>query len=56
MTKSATTIEKTTNDARELNDAMLEAVAGGWRPHRVYNPGPRRGSAAVGGIPAENTN
>ena len=39
MAKSTTNLNQTTtNDAHEIDDAKLEAICGGWRPHRVYVP------------------
>ena len=38
MTSNVTILDQTTTDAREIDDTQLDAVYGGWRPHRVYVP------------------
>ncbi len=54
MTKSTTNLNQATNDARELDDAKLEAICGGWRPYRAYVPRASRGGASERILPVDD--
>ena len=54
MTKNATNLDQTTANAYEISESQLDAVSGGWRPHRVYVPRASAGGAeARGGLTEE---
>ena len=55
MTRNTIDLSKATNDSRKqqgtlLDDSRLDAISGGWRPHRVYTPGTRRAKGVGRGV------